>query len=142
MSWQLPQQVGGRRLRTKLRHQLLDLILGSPGSAIQDLDQVALVEDVAELDQRGEVESAGHQVVDHEGKPRRQSRGRRSPKCRRLGQPERIDAQRKERRVPQRQDGPPPIQLAEVMEELYEQAALGLADVEEAVDEDVGRGRR
>jgi len=35
MSWQLPQQVGGRRLRAKVRHQLLDLILGSAGSAIQ-----------------------------------------------------------------------------------------------------------
>jgi hypothetical protein len=32
---------------------------------------------------------------------------------------------------------PPPIQLAEVAEELYEQVALVLADVEEAVDEDV-----
>jgi hypothetical protein len=42
VSWQLPQQVAGRGLRAKLRHQLLDLIVGSTGGMIQNLDQVAL----------------------------------------------------------------------------------------------------
>ena len=87
--WKLPQQVGRCRLRPKGGHQLLDLILGSPRSAIQDLDEVCLVEHVAQLDQGGEVEPAIGEVVGHEGKTRQQPRGRRATKGRRLGEPKR-----------------------------------------------------
>jgi hypothetical protein len=56
--WQPPQQVWRCRLRPKGGHQTLDLILGSPRSAVQDLGRVRLVEHVAQLDEGGEVQSA------------------------------------------------------------------------------------
>ena len=74
--WQLPQQVWRCRLRPKGGHQLLDLILGSPRSAVQDLGRVRFVEHVAQLDEGGEVQSAVGEVFGDDGKTRQQPRGR------------------------------------------------------------------
>jgi hypothetical protein len=49
---------------------------------------VALVEHVAQLDQRGEVEAAVDQVIADQRKPRQQPRGRGATKRRGLGEPE------------------------------------------------------
>ena len=129
--WQLPQQVWRCRLRPKGGHQLLDLILGSPRSAVQDLGRVRFVEHVAQLDEGGEVQSAVGEVFGDDGKTRQQPRGRGATKSRRLGEPETIGAERKQRREPERKDGPAPIELGQEAEQLDEQAAFVRADFEE-----------
>jgi hypothetical protein len=60
--WKPPQQVSGFRLGPKRGHEPLDLVLGPSRRPIQDLDDVAFVEHVAQLDQRGQVEAAVDQA--------------------------------------------------------------------------------
>ena len=118
-------------MRPKGGHQLLDLILGSPRSAVQDISRVRFVEHVAQLDEGGEVQSAVGEVFGDDGKPDQQPRGRGATKSRRLGEPEVIGAERKQRREPERQDGPPPIELGQEAKQLDEQATFVRADFEE-----------
>jgi hypothetical protein len=94
--WQLPQQVWRCRSRPKGGHQLLDLILGSPRSAVQDLGRVRFVEHVAQLDEGGEIQSAVGEVLGDDGKTRQQPRRRGATKSRRLGESETIGAERKQ----------------------------------------------
>ena len=48
-----------------------------------------------------------------------------------FGEPETIGAERKQRREPERQDGPAPIELGQEAQQLDEQVAFVLADLEE-----------
>jgi hypothetical protein len=68
-TWQPPQQVGGGGLRPQAGHELLDLVLRSPGRTIEDLDEMCLVEHVTELDEGREVQSPIGQIVGHHRKP-------------------------------------------------------------------------
>jgi hypothetical protein len=81
---------GGAGCGRRAAHQLLDLILGSPRSAVQDLGRVRFVEHVAQLDEGGEVQSAVGEVFGDDGKTRQQPRGRGATKCRRLGESDTI----------------------------------------------------
>jgi hypothetical protein len=97
VSWKPPQQVSRGRLGPKRGHQFLDLLLGPSRRPVQDLHEVAFVEHVAQLDQRGEVEAAVDQVVGDQRKPRQQPHGCGATKRRRLGEPEVVGAEREQR---------------------------------------------
>jgi hypothetical protein len=58
-------------------------------------------------------------------------------KSRRLGESELIGAERKQRREPERKDGPAPIELGQDTKQLDEQAAFVRADFEEPRGEGV-----
>ncbi len=62
-TWQPAQQVGGGGLRPQAGHELLDLVFRSPGSTIEDFDDMCFVEHVTELDEGREVQSPIGQIV-------------------------------------------------------------------------------
>jgi hypothetical protein len=91
-TWQPPQQVGGGGLRPQARHELLDLILRPPGSTIEDLDEMCLIEHVTELDEGREVQSPIGQIVGHHRKPGQQPRCRGPAESGRFGHVQELGA--------------------------------------------------
>jgi hypothetical protein len=93
-TWQPPQQVGGGGLRPQACHELLDLVFRSPGSTIEDLDEMCLLEHVTELDEGGEVQAPIGQVVGHHRKPGQQPRSRSPAESGRLGHAQELGPER------------------------------------------------
>jgi hypothetical protein len=133
--WQPPQQVGGGGLRPQAGHELLDLVLRSPGSTIEDLGEMCLVEHVTELDEGREVQSSIGQIVGHQGKPGQQPRRRGPAESGCLGHAQELGAKREERAIAEREDRLAPIELGQATETLDEQPPLLSADLEQPAGE-------